>query len=136
MKTLFDFIGSEKDIQNHIVDNIQNICEKCFFGEVRKTQTNFKLKSSGNSGIYDILVYHKNGTGTLIEVKKYVNDMYLLSAIGQILYYSELCKINLGEYPRLVIASNYIPDSVRAVIKSNKLPIRLLELDGDKVTLY
>ena len=130
----FNFIGSELDIQNHIVDNIDDICEKCFFGGVKRTLTNLRIKGSDTNGICDILVFHNNNTATLIEVKKYTSDMHLLSAIGQILFYAELCKIQIDNYPRLIIASNYIPTSIISIIKTNNLPIRLLELDGDKVT--
>lgn len=139
MKKTTDFIfnGTELDIQNHIVENINDICDRCFLGSVKNTLTNLKIKGqTKSSGIYDILIYHTNGTGTIIEVKKYTSDMHLLSAIGQILYYAELCEIQLTNYPRLIIASNFIQNSIRAIIKANKLPIRILEVDGNKVTFY
>lgn len=135
METRYNFTGNELDIQKHIVENIKDICENCFFGDVDYCIENRKIQGKLKSGIiFDILVYHKNKTATLIEVKKYTSDMNLLSAIGQLLYYAEILKITLDNYPRLIIASNFIPNSLRATIKANNLPIRLLEVDGDKVT--
>ena len=49
--------------------------------------------------------------------------------------YGSLINANLGKYPRMVIASDYISPLLISVVKSNKLPINLIQIDGDKVTV-
>ncbi len=132
--TNFIHTGREKDIELHLIENISAISENCKWGEITKFQKQLQLQIRGKKPICDLMVWHKNGTGTVIEVKKFKGDLWQSHAIGQVLMYGEVLRANLGEYPRMVICSDYISPLVKLIIKSQNLPIKTLEIDGDKVT--
>ena len=131
---LFSHIGNEKDIENHLIDNIDDISIGCFWGPVEKFQKQLRLDMKGFSPVCDLMIWHGDGTGTVVEVKKFKNELSQSHAIGQILMYGEAIKLKLSEYPRLVICSDYISPIIKSIISAQKLPIKTLQLDGDKVT--
>lgn len=132
--TTFLFNGSEMGIQQHIQDNVKDISKNCQWGDIERIIPNGRLSSKHGIGIYDLLIIHSNQTATLIEVKKYKSEQLILAAIGQILFYGSLVKVHYDAFPRLVIASNYIPATVQYIIKLNNLNIRLLQVDGNEIT--
>lgn len=133
--TIYNFVGSESDITDYIVESIQEIADGCKWSEIDFVKREISLPSgTTKNNRCDLLLWHKDGTGTLIEVKKYKDDNYMVGAIGQVLMYAELCLIKYGNYPRIVIASDYIPTVLKSIIKSNKLPIKTMQIDGEKVT--
>lgn len=134
--TMFDFAGTENDIVLHILDNIDEMSIAFGWGEVERCRTEVTINSPSGKGRIDILIWHKDGTGTIIEAKKYRDDNYLVSSIGQVLLYAELCSLRFSNYPRIVIASNYIPTVFKSIIKSNDLPIHSMQVDGDRVTYH
>lgn len=124
---------SEKDIENHLIDNINEISNGCFWGDIKRHKSQYQLNGGVCSIICDVMIWHKDGSGTLIEVKKFKSINYLLSSIGQIILYGELIHAHLGQYPRLVIACDHIPELVKKIVKLNTPSIRLLELKGHRV---
>lgn len=128
--------GREKDIELHILDNIHDISKNCSWGDILKfeSQKRFRRENYRSRSICDIMIWHKDQSGTLIEVKKFKYELSQCLAIGQILSYAELVKIHLGNYPRLVIASDYISPLLKMVIKNQSLPIKTLQVDGEIIT--
>lgn len=131
-KTNFIHVGSEKDIEMHLIDNLDDISKNCFWGSVRTYHRQLRLEIFDSNPICDLMIWHHDGTGTVVEVKKYKSDLWQSYAIGQVLMYGEIIRAKLNEYPRMVICSDYISPLLKLTVKQNKLPIRLLELDGDK----
>lgn len=124
---------SEKEIESHIIDNIIEISNGCFWGGIKKWKSQYRIEGGTCSGICDIMIWHKDGSGTLVEVKKFKSVNYLLSSIGQIILYGEIINANLGQLPRLVIACDHIPEIVKKIVKLHTPSIKLLELKGDRV---
>lgn len=130
---LFDFVGKEKDVELHIIDNIHEIAKHCNWGEVVRIERQFMIRYGKGSICADIMVWHKDGSGTVIEVKRTkTNRNDTLAAIGQVLAYGYKVKEVLTNRPRLVISSPEINEELYRVIQEYKLPIDLLMIDGDR----
>jgi hypothetical protein len=128
----FDFTGKEKDIGNHIINNLHDISRSCGWGEIIHSEKESRIILNSKVRI-DLSLKHKDGTITIIELKKY-NKHDIYRAIGQILHYGELMFLSYGVYPRMVIASDDIDEVMISIIKNNKLNIDLLRVDGDICT--
>jgi|APGre2960657404_1045060.scaffolds.fasta_scaffold27819_4 hypothetical protein len=135
METNFNFIGLEKDIEAHILENILDISTNCMWGDIKRVERQYILPISNGKIIADIAIWHTDGTGTFIEVKKTnSNRNNIISAISQVLFYGMIAKKCLGFTPRLVIASNEIMTEIYDIKKEYDLPINILVIDGDKCT--
>ena len=133
LKPAFQFIGTEKDIESHIVDNIEDISAGCGWGVVKSLKTQFTIRSKSTFYRPDVMIWHSDGSGTVIEVKSTIsNRQSLLSSVSQVLQYGTIIEKKLGAMPRLVIAANEISDDVYDCIKAYKLPINMLMVDGDR----
>lgn len=131
----FEFVGSEKDFEFHLIDNLNDISQSCGWGEVKRWEQQFTMRQDNTRVIADLMLWHTDGTGTVIECKKSkTNRNDILAAIGQVLFYGTFLKARLSNRPRLVIAAPSIPFSIYSVIQEFKLPINLLIVDGDKCT--
>lgn len=131
----YDFIGRERDLEMHILENIHDIAAECGWGEICKVKQQFTVRLVGYHIVIDIMLWHPDGSGTLIECKtNNTNRNDLLTGIGQVLFYGTNLPLRLGTMPRLVIASPVISPFVRATIKEFGLPISLLGVDGDRCT--
>lgn len=131
--TEFDYIGAEKDFEQYVVENIDELAFYCGWGDVARVKTQFILPYKNGKPRCDVMVWHKDGTGTIIECKIGGRNGWMLAAIGQCLFYREMCHFKLKEYPRIVLASNDISAEVYSVISSYKLPINLMQIDAGKV---
>ena len=127
----FDFEGTEKDLELHLLDNIGRITESCGWGKTRRVENQYVIPSNHGSARLDVMLWHEDGTGTVIEAKKNYNRNNVLNSIGQLLYYGTLVEKRLGKMPRLVLAVNDVDASLKATIDRFGLPISILMLDGN-----
>ena len=131
----YDFVGRERDLEAHIVENIHDIASACGWGDIIRIEEQFTVQLVGQRVIADVMLWHSDGTGTLIECKTgKTNRNDLLMGIGQVLFYGANLQAALGCMPRLVIASPYISPYVNDTIRTFNLPICLLGVDGDQCT--
>lgn len=129
----YKFIGSESDLESHILDNIHDVAKYCEWGEIQRVERQFRVPIVGYHVIADIMIWHTDGSGTLIECKTgKTNRNDALTGIGQVLFYGTSLKAALGEMPRLVIAAPVSMPHVRQTIRAFALPIHLLTVDGDR----
>tara|TARA_R100000951_G_scaffold79159_1_gene67155 strand:- start:296 stop:763 length:468 start_codon:yes stop_codon:yes gene_type:complete len=129
----YHFKGKEKDIENHILENINDISNQCGWGVIQRVKSQYVVPFGNGRLIADIMVWHKDGTGTCIEVKSGKHNRNdLLNAISQSLSYGYKLKSMLGNYPRLVIAAPKIEEEIYNVVAEYKLPINMLMVDGDR----
>ncbi len=129
----YSFIGKEKDIETHILENISDISACCMWGDVKRVERQYPITISGGRIFVDIMLWHTDGTGTAIEVKRSkTNRNDLLTAIGQSLFYGYKMEKSLNNMARLVIAAPVINKDLYEVVKRFKLPINLLMVDGDR----
>ena len=130
----FDFTGKEKDIELHILDHVEEISESAGWGKVKNVYTQTTFPYGGSRIIIDILLLHTDGSATLIEVKSSkTNRNDSLYGIGQLLYYGQVVKENIGHQPRMVLASDQIIPEAIIVSKTYSIPINYLMIDGDRV---
>lgn len=133
LKPVFIFDGSEKDIENHIFDNIIDISLNCGWGEIEKAQQQLHASFVGGRIIVDISIIHKDNTATIIEVKNNKrNRIDVFSAIGQLLFYTNKLGLLWGAKPRMVIAMPEIDYEIYKTIKDYRLPICFLMVDGNR----
>ena len=133
LKPKYIFTEKEIELQNHIIDNINDIAENCMWGEIERYKTQYTIPVDTRRLIADIMIWHKDGTGTVIEVKRIGlcrND--ILTAISQCLFYGTIMESALKVMPRLVIATPKIDADTYNVIKRFNLPINLLMVDFDR----
>jgi hypothetical protein len=135
----YNFDGSEKDIEEHILENIESISKECGWGDVQRVETQYVIKCPSTEKRQkkiriDIFVWHTDGSGTVIEVKsvKNKNRTDSLTAVSQSLHYGYVVEAFLGHLPRIVVAANEISGDVYETIKRFNLPICLLMVDGDR----
>jgi len=131
----FGFKGKERDIEAHVLDNINDISIGAGWGKVRAAKSQVRLPSiKGRSVAVDIVVYHTYGTITVIEVKKHRPDRSeLMKAITQVLFYGTLIERKFKVLPRMVVASNVISDELFEVCDRFSFPVDVLMIDGDRV---
>jgi RecB family endonuclease NucS len=129
----YDFIGKEKDLEEYILENVNEISNNCQWGEILRIERQFQVPIAQGKVIIDIMIWHKDGTGTAIEVKRSkTNRNDILAGIGQCLSYSLKLESALDNAPRLVIAAPVINDDLYRIINKFKLPINLLMVDGHR----
>ncbi|MDO6389014.1 hypothetical protein Q4E40_02660 [Pontibacter sp. BT731] len=129
----YTFLGKEKDLESHVLDNIHDIAKYCKWGVIKRIERQYMLKLASGHVIADIMLWHEDGTGTLIECKTGKNNRNdLIGAIGQVLFYGATFKALLGNMPRLVIAAPELKPELQATIQGFSLPIELILIDGSR----
>ena len=128
-----DFVGSEKDIEQHLFDNIHEVISNCGLPEIARVEQQYTINLKHGRMIADIMIWHTDGTGTVIEVKKSQSQRTtILMAISQLLLYGIMIKDALGATPRMIVASERIDPELFVVVDTYKLPISFLMCDGDR----
>jgi hypothetical protein len=134
-----EFIGKEKDFEDYIYENMDEICEGLglpgIFLKDRQRMIhcgNFQIKP-------DILVRHTDETMTIFEVKK-ANEKYpstgtfnQVQAIGQLLLYRNVVESIIHAPVRLALIDNKIYYRTFCAFLGNELPITLIELQNDRI---
>ncbi len=129
----YTFEGSEKQLEDYIDENISDIAINCLWGPVERSERQYVIRSGHKRTIVDIMVFHKDGTGTAIEIKTgKTNRSDILMAIGQSLFYGVKMQERLRSEARLVIASPCIDPDIYKIVKKYSLPIHLLMVDGER----
>lgn len=129
----YSFIGKEKDIEDHIIEHINDISANCMWGDIKRIERQFYIPIANGSIVVDLMIWHTDGTGTSIEIKRSkTNRNDVLTAIGQSLFYGLKMEESLKNKARLVIASPQINKDIYDVVKKYKLPINFLMVDGDR----
>jgi RecB family endonuclease NucS len=133
LKPKYIFTEKEIELQNHIIENINDIAENCMWGEIERFKQQYAISKVNGRLIADIMIWHKDGTGTVIEVKRSsTNRNDILTAISQCLFYGTIMESALKVMPRLVIATPKIDTDTYNVIKRFNLPINLLMVDFNR----
>ncbi len=137
----YEFIGKEKDFENHIVDHIDYINGALGLPDIEAIFRQRQLRIDGFQCIVDILLRHKDDTVTIIEVKKQ-NAKYpssgtfnQMQAVGQMLLYQNVYEALTGGKPRLVLIDTKIFTRTLWAFKGNDLPITLVEFQKDRLFL-
>lgn len=129
------FWGKETHIEAHFVDCYQDIARESGWGSVKEIQQQVKIPALlDRFVILDLVLFHDNGTITIIEAKKHRKDRQdMLKALPQVLYYGTLIEQKYGVLPRMVILSDTISPELFEVCTRFNFPIDFMMLDGDRV---
>lgn len=132
----FVFSSTEKDFHQHILENIHDIAKDAGWGDVLRCENEFRIPCIGGYAVVDIMVWHTDGSGTIIECKKSHKDRTSeLAGIGQLLFYGQKAEDALGHKPRLVYAHTELNLDILRLVSEYKLPIRCMEVCGDRVII-
>tara|TARA_R110000803_G_scaffold38148_1_gene82370 strand:+ start:228 stop:647 length:420 start_codon:yes stop_codon:yes gene_type:complete len=124
---------SEKELEDFFIDNIHDLADHCKWGEIERIERQFVIPLKKGRIIADVMVWHKDGTGTCIEIKTGNNNRNDdLTAIGQLLFYGNIMEHSLGAMPRLILVSPSIKDESYTTVQRFNLPINFLGLTNDK----
>lgn len=133
------FIGKEKDFEDHIYENIDEICAGLGLPAIMTTGRQCLIHRDGLQIKPDIIVRHIDGTMTVFEVKK-ANEKYpstaptnQMQAIGQLLLYGNVLEAMIDAPVRLALIDNKIYYRTFCAFIGNNLPITLIELQNDRI---
>lgn len=135
----YEFIGKEKDFEDHIFENIDEICEGLGLPAIISKDRQRMIHCEGFQIKPDILVRHIDGTMTVFEVKK-ANEKHpcvaptnQMQAIGQLLLYRNVIQAIIAAPVRLALIDNKIYYRTYCAFLGNNLPITLIELQNDRI---
>lgn len=135
----FEFIGNEKEFEDDIFENIEEICEGMHLPKVIAKGRQRMFSVDGFFIKPDIIVRHIDGTMTIFEVKKAslkypstgtVNQM---NAVGQLLLYGNVMQSIIQSPVRLALIDNKLYYRTFCAFAGNNLPITLMEYQNGRI---
>ena len=133
------FIGDEKKFQKYIVERIDEICKNLGLPNIKYIETQKVIEAVDIKIIPDIYIVHKDGTGTIFEVKcsndknGHTSANEQVKAIGQLLLYRNVVKMTRNNFPLVYMVSDKIFNRTLSAFYENNLPIGLIEIQNDRV---
>jgi hypothetical protein len=133
--TRYKFIESESVFKENVLECIHEISINSGWSEIVRLEQHYLIPTGkGKWGMIDFMLWHKNGTVTIMECKvKAISENNEFTAVGQLLLYASVLRRGFY-YPRLVICAPELSQSLYFTIKEFNLPIQLLQIDSDKIT--
>jgi hypothetical protein len=138
-KQRYFYIGKEKEFEQYVIDNINDICEGLEIPKVKKIKRQPRYDFISFSIKPDIIIIHEDNTHSIFEIKC-TNDKYpgtsvteQTKAIGQLLLYKSVLKELKGASPRMFLIDTKIHKRTVAIFSEMKLPITLIEIQNDRV---
>jgi len=123
----------EKELEDYFIDTIEHISESCYWGEIERFERQYILPIKNGRIIADVMIWHKDGTGTCVEIKTGTNNRNDdLMGISQLLLYGTVMEELLTKLPRLVLVRPEISPLTFTMIERFNLPIALLQLTDNK----
>lgn len=135
----FEFVGNERNFEEDIFGNIEEICEGMHLPPVISKDRQRLFHCDGFQIKPDIIVRHIDGSMTVFEVKKAsekhpatatVNQM---NAVGQLLLYGNVLEAIICSPVRLALIDNKIYYRTFCAFAGNDLPITLIEYQGGRI---
>jgi hypothetical protein len=132
-KTEHTSTKSEKELEDFFIQNIEEISNSCKWGEIERFERQFRIKLKEGFIVADVMIWHKDGSGTCVEIKTLSNNRNNdLTGIAQLLFYGNIMEQSLGNLPRLVLVAPNIKDECFSTVKRFNLPISFLGLTENK----
>lgn len=138
-KQRYFFIGQEKQFEEYVVSNIDDICEGLCLPRVKKIKRQKRYDLPSFSIKPDLIVIHEDDTFSVFEIKctnpKYPGTSVTeqTRAIGQLLLYKSTLKELYNASPRLFLVDTKIHKRTVMVFSEIKLPVTLIEIQNDRV---
>jgi RecB family endonuclease NucS len=125
--------SSEKEQEDYILEHIDYISEMCGWGDVLRVERQLHVPLKTGRVVIDIMIWHKDGSGTAIEIKTGNNNRNDdMMGIGQLLFYGYVLESRLTKLPRLVLAMPSLKQELVDVIRKFNVPISILNYSSDK----
>ena len=135
----YEFIGNEKAFEDHIYENIEEICDGLHLPTIIAKDRQRMFHVDGFQIKPDIMVRHIDGTMTVFEVKK-ANEKYpstgtfnQMQAIGQLILYRNVLQEVINAPVRVALIDNKIYYRTFCAFIGDDLPITLIELQNDRI---
>lgn len=126
-------LKSEKQYETFLIENIEEVSLNCGWGGIERIERQYVLPLKNGRIICDLMIWHKDGTGTCIEVKTGKNNRNDdLMGLGQLMFYGSIMEEYLENMPRMVLVCPKLKQELWQVVKRFNIPIDLLELTNDK----
>lgn len=138
-ETHWVFEGNEKEFEENVFENIDEICEGLGLPPVIIKARQKQIRLDGSQIVMDIVVRHSDDSATIFEVKKasrkhpQTSTHLQMQAIGQLLLYRNIFEAKTNVKPRLILIDNKIHRRTMCAFASNDLPITVVELQKDRV---
>lgn len=135
----WEFIGNESEFEAHILDHIDELLEGMSLPPKRVVLRQKLFRFDNTQIKIDLLIQHTDDNITIFEVKKkneknpQTSPSLQVGAIGQLLLYKTIVGGIYDPNVRLVLIDNKIHFRTYLTIKSNDLPIALVEFQKDYV---
>ena len=136
---LYEFQGNEKEFEENIFINIDQICEALALPQIVAIERQKCIQLDSFQCIPDIIVRHSDGTITVFEVKKinrknpWTGTSNQMNAVGQLLLYGNVIETITKVPVRLVLIDNKIYYRTYCAFVGHKLPITLVDFQQDRV---
>lgn len=135
----FEFVGNEKEFEDSIFEDIEEICEGLGLPPVTVKDRQRLIRTEGFQIKPDIIVRHADASMTVFEVKKASHKFPALgptnqmNAIGQLLLYGNILQAKIDAPVRLALIDNKIYYRTFCAFLGNNLPITLIEYQGGRI---
>ncbi|OUS72990.1 hypothetical protein B1748_23565 [Paenibacillus sp. MY03] len=135
----WDFIGNESEFESHILEHIDDLLDGMSLPPKRVVLRQKQFRFDNTQIIIDLLVQHTDRSITIFEVKKksdrnpHTSPSLQVGAIGQLMLYKTIVGGIYDPNVRLVLIDNKIHFRTYLTIKTNNLPIALVEFQKDFV---
>jgi hypothetical protein len=135
----WEFVGNESEFETHILEHIDDFLEGMGLPPKRVVLRQKKFRFDNTQIIIDLLVQHTDRSITIFEVKKknernpQTSPSLQVGAIGQLMLYKTIVGSVYDPNVRLVLIDNKIHFRTYLTIKTNDLPIALVEFQKDFV---
>lgn len=136
---MYEIVGNEKDLENNIAENIEEICSLLGLPEIIAIGRQKMTEAGGFFIRPDIEVRHADETMTIFEVKK-ANNKYpstgtanQMNAVGQLLLYRTVMESIINSKVRLALIDNKIYYRTYCAFVGNNLPITLIDFQKDRL---
>ena len=136
---IYEFQGNEKEFEENIFINIDQICEALALPEIMAIERQKGIMLEQFQCIPDIVIRHIDGTITVFEVKKinqknpWTGSANQMNAVGQLLLYGNVIESITHVPVRLVLIDNKILYRTYCAFAGHKLPITLVDFQQDRV---
>jgi len=133
------FKGDEKRFEKYIYNDLSDICNNLGYADIKKAEMQHVIKTANYKIIPDIMIWHKDGTGTIFEVKvtnsnnPQTSPNEQIKSIGQLLLYRSVIKEKYGEFPRVFLITDQLFEKTFHIFADNDLPVGLIEIQNDRV---
>jgi hypothetical protein len=138
-KPKYIFDGKEKQYEEYIKENLQDICDKLDLPKIVQIEQQRRIDIDNFSVKPDLITIHEDGTISIFEIKccnykhPSTGTASQAQAIGQLLLYKNIFEEIRQEKVRVFLVDQKIFKRTLLIFSDLKLPITLMEVQYNRV---